>query len=45
MMSKLLFLLLGAAAIAVAALQSDIEFTKADDVRLKMDAWVLDGAR
>jgi len=44
MMSKLLFVLLGAATIAGAVLQSDIEFAKVDGVSLKMDASVPDGA-
>ena len=42
--SKILFVLFGAAAIAGAALQSDIEFASVDGVSLKMDAWVPDGA-
>jgi acetyl esterase len=43
MMPKFLFVLFGAAAMAGAALQSDIEFAKVDGVSLKMDAWIPDG--
>src|ERR1700688_3990593 len=43
MMHKLLFVFFGAAAMAGAALQSDIEFARVDGVSLKMDAWVPDG--
>ena len=41
---RLLVILFGVAAMAGAALQSDIEFAKMDGVSLKMDAWVPDGA-
>jgi acetyl esterase/lipase len=43
MMPKFLFVLFGVAAMAGAALQSDIEFAKVDGVSLKMDAWIPDG--